>query len=149
MKTKAVIVDMDGTLASDGWRVSMIADEGWESYMEAQVFDAPVPAVVRSVDHFFSLGYHVIILTNRWEKHRLLAEDWLEHHGVRYSELLMRPDDDYREGVEMKAHQYKTHIEPKYLVVVALEDKPEVCEMWGRMSVPAHKVTDPNLPPLV
>ena len=49
--------------------------------------------------------------------------------------ILMRPDNDHRPAVVLKKELYETHIKGKYEVELAIDDDPEICEMWKQEGI--------------
>src|SRR5688500_13539451 len=93
---RAVIVDIDGTLAIRGDR----SPYDWSRVGE----DQPNPAVIELVQTIAAAGRHrVILVSGRDEVCRWQTEMWLAAHHVGWDELHMRPHKDNRKDSILKA----------------------------------------------
>ena len=136
-RQKAAIVDMDGTLA---------LLNGRDPYDERTVKnDLLNPVLFEVLQLLLAQGYSIVITTGRHEKSRMDTIEWLRKHGVMYSDLFMRPNDDNTvSGVKLKADWYDYVLKYKYDVVLAFDDMYQVCYMYRDRGVHAWQVnTDP------
>src|SRR5215471_9306975 len=95
---KLLILDIDGTLARDGWRDDM-------DYVERQQAankDEPILPIVEMINTLTSDDWYVVCLTSRNERWRNLTHKWLYKHDIGCSELYMRPDDNYDKAPDYK-----------------------------------------------
>lgn len=74
---------------------------------------------------------------------------WLLKHELPIDQLHMRAGGDYRRDTVVKEEIYRVHIEPYYDVRFAVDDRPEVCDLWESLGIPVLRVTDPCLSPLL
>lgn len=156
-KRKAIIVDIDGTVADSRHRVHHIVNpEGkvnWPAWDADAHLDPPIGWVIELVNKFAMDGYSIIFVTGRGERLREVTIEWLKKHIsslskesdilVRYLEkdaegdlLQMRPEGDHRPDTVVKAEIYKAVIEPEYDVLFAIDDKASVVDMWRALGVP-------------
>ncbi|KXK60657.1 MULTISPECIES: phosphatase domain-containing protein [Micromonospora] len=120
---RAVLVDIDGTLAHRGDR----SPYDWSRVGE----DRPNPAVVELVQTIAAAGRHrVILLTGRDDVCRWQTELWLDAQHVPYHELHMRPHQDNRKDSVVKAEMYRTLVEDRYQVAFVIDDRDQVVHMW-------------------
>lgn len=124
MKTMAVLCDLDGTLALIGDRSPYNADDCG--------LDEVNPAVASVLDWARAAGYAIILVSGRGIKasHRTYTEHWLTWNRIDYDELLMRRPGDSRADDVVKAEIYRRHIEDRYQVFFALDDRSTVTRMW-------------------
>jgi hypothetical protein len=54
----------------------------------------------------------------------------------------MRRDKDFREDHVIKREIYEQHIRPYYKVLLALDDKPSILELWRSLDIPAWQVRE-------
>lgn len=131
MKPKALIVDLDGTLA--------LLDRdpyATELCLEDQL-NIPVSVLLRR----FLPDYKIIVVTGRQDTHRDRTEQWLFKHGIEFTELLMRPEGNTKvTAIELKKQIYNGYIFPKYDVLFALEDMFKVAEMYREQGVACFQV---------
>jgi hypothetical protein len=90
----------------------------------------PIPEVVQAVRGYKEAGYAVIILSMRWGHLLDEVKEWLSRVSVPYDWVLLRPQDEWRPGNEVKREMYRNVIKPHYNVHFAFDDKPEVVDIW-------------------
>ena len=128
-KDKAIICDLDGTLA-------LLNNRGpyEEEKCTTDDLNKPVAKVLKAM-----ANTHYIIFTSgrRASKSRVETEEWLSHHGFvahRYNPdlnlLFMRVDDGGMKDEEVKSDIYKTFIRPLYNVEFVFDDRKKVVDMW-------------------
>lgn len=122
-KLSAIIVDLDGTIAIMGDR-SPFAKTGYD-------LDSPNAAVIEVVKSLHAAGYAVLIVSGRTEYSRSETVQWLAAHlPVPYEALLLREDGDDRDDGIVKKEIYVREIEPHYDVLLVLDDRNHVVDMW-------------------
>jgi predicted secreted acid phosphatase len=143
MKRKAIIIDLDGTLAHDPnacnyhWTNPQAVD--WAQWHKQRLSLPHNQWCFDIVKHFHKAGYEIIYLTGRGEDcgGRNLAIQWLQEHSPTQDYvLLMRPENVLERDASLKEKIYNTHILPTYDVLFAIDDKKDVCEMWEKINVP-------------
>lgn len=126
-KPRAVLVDVDGTLAlrPDEPGVRHWAD--WHRVGE----DQPNPAVIELVQTIVVAGRHrIVVMSGRKEQCRRQTEMWLDAQGIDFVDLLMRGDHDDRGDDEVKADLYRRYVQPRYDVAFVIDDRDRVVRMW-------------------
>lgn len=122
-KRSAIIVDLDGTIAIMGDR-SPIAASGYD-------LDTPNAPVIEVVRALHSAGHDVVIVSGRTEHSRLETVQWLDTHmPVPYEALHLRADGDSRSDGVVKEEIYWRDIEPRWDVLLVLDDRNHVVDMW-------------------
>jgi hypothetical protein len=125
VSAQAWIVDIDGTLALKGDR----SPYDWARVGEDKP-NAPVIAVVQAL---ICRGYEIRYLSGRMEQCRDATIDWLREHVASASlptDLLMRPDNDFRPDEVLKRELYEAHIKGRYEVMGVIDDRAKVVRMW-------------------
>lgn len=145
----AVIVDLDGTLTSAGWREHHLRERkrDWDAFFAGMGRDAPVQPLVDLVDWIASRAA-VILLTGRPDDHETVVRRWLADHGVAYDQLLMRPSGDRRPDTVVKRERYRRDVAPYHDVRIVVDDRPRVIEMWREEGLYVLTAVDPRLDPL-
>lgn len=145
----AVIVDLDGTLASAAWREHHLQGgrKDWAGFFAGMDRDAPVGGLVDLV-HWVTSHAVVVLLTGRPDDHETVVRRWLADHGVAYDHLLMRRGGDRRPDTVVKRERYLEEVAPRYDVRVVIDDRPGVVEMWRREGLYVLTAVDPVLDPL-
>lgn len=143
MKSKAIIIDLDGTLVHDPnacryhWTNPQSVD--WGQWHKQRLSLPHNQWCFDIVKNFYDAGYVIIYLTGRGEDcgGKRLAKQWLKLHSPTQDYiLLMRPKNIIERDASLKEKIYNTKILPKYNVQFAIDDKKDVCEMWKNAGVP-------------
>lgn len=125
-KPKAIICDLDGTLALLGDRDpfnAATAEQDLLNYPIANILEVYNKQTVYDVD--------LILLSGREEKHRAVTQRWLEKHKItNYKALYLRPPKDFRKDYDVKKEIYEQFIKDNYDVLFVLEDRDQVVKMW-------------------
>jgi uncharacterized HAD superfamily protein len=139
-KKKAVVFDLDGTLAqkfdeSDKHKKRF---EEWAKKAEA------APQIKKNVKKFKKdekKGDKMIVLTARNDAYRPETEDWLKKNHIKADDLLMRPKHD-TEGSDAntKSDILESQVLPKYKVKKAYDDKGKNVKMFRKHGIKAKKV---------
>ena len=136
-----VIVDMDGTLADVGHRLHYIRGKGkpdWKKFFSEQRHDLPIKAILKQVCDLAG-NHEIVIVTGRPEQYSHETQQWLRKYGVPYSRLYMRPAGDHRLDFLVKKDILKKKIGAQRVVMV-LEDRPRVCEMYRQAGLKVIEV---------
>lgn len=160
-RPKAVIFDRDGTLASvpkaptptvtaDG-HARPASPGAWAEYNAALPFDRPVPRVVALL-RAVPPGVVRIMTSGRAEgdwpgdrRRRFAMQDWIVKHQLPIDELYMRTGGDMRKDSIVKEEILTQEILAKYDVRFAVDDRPQVVEVWDRFGIPTLQVVGPDL----
>jgi uncharacterized HAD superfamily protein len=136
IKPKAVILDVDGTLCDveDIRHYVMGESKDFDSFHKASLFCPPVVWVQSLAANI--TGVTKIVVTGRSERYRKTTTDWLHKHEIRASHLWMRKDHDQRKDFEVKKEILDNHIAPYYDVIFAVDDNPNVIQLWQSHGIP-------------
>ena len=97
MILKAVIFDLDGTLANiDARRELSLKPNGkmdWDVFFDASniSLDLPNEPVIKMAQLFAADGFNIVIFSGRNDRSYTETQQWLEKYGVPYNLLVMRP----------------------------------------------------------
>jgi uncharacterized HAD superfamily protein len=142
---KAIIVDIDGTLADITHRAHFVNNangkKDWGSFNRTAHRDALKTDVAKAVDLYYAAGIPVILVTGRFQAMSDATTKWLHKHNVRYSALFMRPDGDYRSDHIIKEEIYLQQIKARgFEVIGAFDDRDRVVEMWRKLGLTCFQV---------
>lgn len=142
----AIIIDLDGTLVDslDLSSFTINGDVNLREWIKSTKY-SPVNEWCREIVNAFMLsGYHVVFLTarNDSKESKEITESWLNTNILPGWSLIMRPENDLRPDYAVKMDLYRNKIEPFYNVIFAIDDKPEVIEMWKSIGVTALSCAD-------
>jgi predicted kinase len=131
---RAIIVDIDGTLAHKG-------DRNPFDYKNVDK-DAVDEVVMEIVNQFYGLNYHVIIVSGREDSCRDLTTKWLKDNMINYHYLHMRKSKDMRKDAIVKKEIYENLIKDHYSVLFVLDDRNQVVEMWREIGLKCLQVAE-------
>lgn len=132
---KAVIFDIDGTIAIKGERD--IYDGG-----KAHLDTVNEPIAQLADDLLCDCGYEIIFVSGRFERHRKVTEDWIKKNMSLHSKakVFLRKDGDMRKDVEVKAEIYNKHIKDKYTVHCVFDDRNQTVKGWRDLGLTCLQV---------
>lgn len=129
----AYIVDTDGTVAnSDGVRNPY--DTSRYHLDELREHVAWVVASLYDNEH------KIIALSGRDAAFREVTEAWWRGQNVPFDEFHFRPKNDTRMDAIIKYELFREHIAPRFNVLGAFDDRPQVIRMWRTIGVPVFDV---------
>lgn len=134
---KAIIVDIDGTLAHmDGKR---------NPYDYSKVGGDRCDEVIRDmVNRYYEDKVRVIIVSGRNNDCENETRNWLKDNGVKFDELHMRMRSDTREDSIVKREIFDMYIKPFYNVMFVLDDRNRVVRMWRDVGLKCLQVNEGN-----
>lgn len=137
-KPKAVICDLDGTLALFGNK---------NPYDRDFINDVPNQSLVfllNSIRTSDPSGTVIIVFSGRNGRYESKTRLWLFNSGVPYDRLFMRSKFDNRKDSILKKELYEEHVKDKFNVVAVFDDRPQVCTLWYELGLPLFKFGDPD-----
>jgi uncharacterized HAD superfamily protein len=131
MKRKALIIDLDGTLADIRIRLKHLEGKkkDWKSFNKTIETDE-LHEWCREIMKRFSPDHKIIIVSGRIDDLKKETEQWLKKHDVPYDYLFMRKSNDFRPDNIIKLEIYEKEIRDKFHVVFVLDDRQKVVDMW-------------------
>lgn len=139
-KTKAIIVDLDGTLA--------LHNRGAFDINACET-DTANSAVLNAIKALSQFGYRLIFLTGREDCFREKTDRWLKDicHVDLFAPwymLYMRPTGDNRKDSLVKEEILRNEILPNYYVEFALDDRQQVVDHLREMGLTVFQVAPGN-----
>lgn len=137
-KPKAVVVDVDGTVAL------MV---GRSPYDETRVHeDRPNHTVIRIVQSLYKDGYEILFVSGRHDVCKEATFEWLSRYVIPTEdfELLMRKDGDNRKDFIVKREIFDAEIRHNYNVVACLDDRKQVVDMYRSLGLTVMQVAEGN-----
>lgn len=121
---RAILVDMDGTLALMGDR-SPYEDQ----FADRDRLNQPVFDMVQA--YSLATNAKLIIMSGRDEgRSRVVTTEWLENHNVPYDFIYMRAAGDERKDSIVKMELFDRYIKNRYCVDFVVDDRDQVVRMW-------------------
>lgn len=121
---KAIIVDIDGTLAKMNGRGPF----DWMRVGEDSV-NEPIRHIVNL---YQASGHEIILFSGRDAVCRSITIDWLAGNLVGFNQLHMRPEGNNEKDAIIKRRLYDEHVNGKYDVQFVLDDRNQVVDMWRK-----------------
>jgi|SRR6185503_1387636 len=137
--TLVAAFDIDGTIANNNHREHLAKTKQWDEFHALAHADKPLQATVAVLDALHDQGHRVELWTARPEKYRQDTEAWLQKHRIRYSKLLMRSDNDWRNAYIVKLEWYFKASPRPHLV---FEDHPETTRLLRAAGACVHQVAE-------
>lgn len=133
---KAIIVDIDGTLAIKGHR---------SPYDYTKVHLDKVNRPVLDAVRRYQDDHWVIIMSGRDSACREETEQWLSDNGIEYDKLYMRAAGDNRRDSIVKTELFRIYIEDQFNVSVVFDDRDQVVnETWRTLGLTCFQVAEGN-----
>jgi predicted kinase len=132
---KAIIVDIDGTLAHMNNRSPF----DWQ-----RVGEDTCDETIKNIVNNYSLTNKVIVMSGRDSSCRELTEKWLVDNGIVFNELYMRSENDNRKDSIVKKELFDDNIKDKYFIEYVLDDRLQVCRLWFNMGLTLLRVGNPD-----
>lgn len=138
---KAIIVDLDGTLAIHKNRGPFEYDK-----IDTDTPNKPVVTLVKIMKEY---GYDILFVSGRDEVSREITTNWLYDvfenvGGLEYPselKLIMRKRNDNRKDSIVKKELFGEHIKNKYYIEFVLDDRNSVVSMWRtELGLPCFQV---------
>lgn len=143
-KPKAVIVDIDGTLALN---TSGRSPYDWSRVGEDSV-NRPVAELVQTMH---AAGYRIILMSGRDEVCKEATEQWLVLNDLLLGDgpgwdvlppLLMRAHDDNRRDATVKLELFDLFVRDEFDVKYVIDDRNQVVAAWRSIGLPVLQVAD-------
>lgn len=136
---KAVIFDIDGTIAKMGGRSPYNLDECWKDSVNTWVEDI--------LKLYRKNGHKIILLSGRHSGkdgkescYREMTVNWLSKNHIPYDAFFMRRWNDTRKDDIIKEEIFWNELADNYNIVAAFDDRDRVVEMWRRIGVKCAQV---------
>ena len=129
-RKKAIIVDIDGTLANVEHRRKFLIDSNDWKMFKANMSSDSLNVWCLEVINRFKADYKIILVSGREEKYREVTEDWLGRYDISYNYLFLRSTNDFRGDAIIKKEIYDLKIKKKFSILFVLDDRDQVVKMW-------------------
>ena len=128
---KAIIVDIDGTLAIKTNRSPF----DW-SKVGQDACNQVVKGLVNAYPNT------VIIFSGRDSVCRKETIQWLAENGIKYHSLFMRDEGNNEKDAIIKRRLFEDNVRGKYYIEYVLDDRNQVVEMWRNIGLTCLQVAD-------
>ena len=142
MRKGFVFFDFDGCISICNWREQLLPGnklfKNYDEFHAMLSYDPPNNWIIDMMGKMVQDGYEVIILTGRMENTRKESLSWLHEHGVRYHQMIMRPNEDLRGSEVFKAEVISRF--KKEDVKMIFDDRPKIIDHLTSLGYPTFKV---------
>lgn len=147
--TRAVVFDVDGTLANIEHRRHFVASKpkNWKAFSKGMKDDLPNHDIIWLMHLMFMNDVRILIASGRSDEDRQTTVEWLAKHnivdlnsswsmsdftedGAVYDKLYMRKEGDYRADDIVKSEILDQMREDGYEPFMAVDDRSKVVAMW-------------------
>lgn len=145
MKQKAIIIDLDGTLADCEHRRCFIAGtkKDWKSFSKDEnIIQDKLNLWCATIINKFKDSDKILLVTGRMESSRKITKEWLNINDIKYDLLLTRKDNDFRKDSVIKEELYKKFIEPYFDVLFCIDDRKQVVDAWRALGLVCLQCAD-------
>jgi phosphoglycolate phosphatase-like HAD superfamily hydrolase len=149
---KAVLFDLDGTLANNMHRRHLAPDasitgfvernSAWNYFYALMDNDTPIMHMVHLLDMYRQAGLHIIIVTARSSDYLTPTIEWLERHEIQYNSIFTRASKDHRPDYIVKKSLLDIIKASGYDPVIAFDDRDSVVKMWRENGIPCMHVAE-------
>ena len=133
-KPKAIIVDLDGTLAHMSGRSPF----EWHRVGEDSC-DETVAEIVRLHN---DAGYKILIVSGRDSVCKDISEKWLDDNNIPNDFIFMRPEGDSRKDSIIKLELFNNYIRGNWNVKFVLDDRRQVVDVWRELGLKCLQVAE-------
>ena len=127
MKAKAVIFDIDGTIANTQHRSPF----DWELL----IHDIPHQDIVDLLKDFNTAGFYILLVSGRPRHTRKDTSYWLRKYAIPWDKIFLRERGDPRASSTIKEKIYTEKIEPFYYVKYVFEDRDADVKKWRSLGL--------------
>ena len=139
-KSRAVIFDVDGTLA----KMVSRGPYDWKKVDEDEVHQDVADIARMYFNYHESADINIIILTGRDGSAEEKTREWLIDNNIPFDSMFIRPEGNFEKDSILKYDIFKKHIEPNYNVIGVYDDRDQVVQMWREIGRRRYQVANGN-----
>jgi len=145
---KAIIVDLDGTLA---YKENFVPNpRGYYDYSRVyeDLVNIPIKKILDAIKYKWNIGgdkINIIFMSGREDYCMEDTKRWLKDKAdllMGSYEIYMRKTKDFRKDCIVKKELFDKHIKNKYYVEFVLDDRNQVVSMWRDLGLTCLQVAD-------
>lgn len=143
MNKQYIILDLDNTIADDGWRISEIDWSCEDPTQRYHRYHSLSRQDNLGNEDLLATGLRPIIFTARPVDYRSITMEWLTKHKIFPEALIMRNKGDHRHSVQLKREML--HWLPEFYdipwsaIKCAVDDRQDVVDMFRKHHIWAER----------
>ena len=135
---KAILVDLDGTLAEVEHRIVNGKCDHSLIHMDE------VNKAMKTVISRMIVDHRIVICTARSEDWRIATEGWLDRNNIDYDKLIMKKSGDKRRDYLVKYDLWRNNIRDVYDITCCFDDNTCVVNMWRDIGLTCFQIRNTN-----
>lgn len=145
IKAKAILVDIDGTIADDTKRNKLAMKDlntlDWDIYFNEDLLlkDPVNESLKKTILKYKKQGYKIIFLTGRQENLEDVTLDWLQINEIPVDELVMRENNNHKDVFKYKSQKIK-ELKKNYDFKMGFEDMDGGIEALRYNKIPYEQI---------
>lgn len=137
-----ILLDLDNCIADDQHRIPLIDWSEPNNFKRYDYYHMALPLdEVGNQDLFLGRSERIAICTARPEAYRAMTAFWLRKHGVFWSKIVMRGNNDPRPSHEVKRTQLLLLLAQGLKleqIVCAYDDRQQVLDVYREYGIPVE-----------
>tara|TARA_X000000950_G_C13797712_1_gene612128 strand:+ start:702 stop:1133 length:432 start_codon:yes stop_codon:yes gene_type:complete len=130
-----ILCDIDGTVANNDHRQHFLeGKKDWEGFFSELSNDLPITSVIEKINDHHKDGHEIVFLTGRPQRYRYSTTLWLSEYFNFDFRLLMRPDNDQKNKIEVKRKIFLEELSAEKILYV-YENDLELISMWKEFNL--------------
>ena len=137
---QTILSDIDGTVSNNLHRQHFLNNKkDWKNFFINSKDDKPILPIIEKINSFQKKYFEIIFISGRPEEYRQITETWLRKYFNFEFEILMRPEKDKRDNVEVKKYLFNFHLKDREIKLV-FENDEDLCSLWRSKGLEVFKV---------
>tara|TARA_B100000424_G_C22544998_1_gene310173 strand:- start:48 stop:482 length:435 start_codon:yes stop_codon:yes gene_type:complete len=138
---KKIICDIDGTIADNNHRQSLLNNNNWDKFFLEMKNDLPIYPVINKVIDEFQDGKEIIFLTGRPSNYEKETNEWLKKYFTFEYKLVMRRENDRRNKLIVKKELFLNNFSVNEIDYV-IDNDAELLHQWKELGLRALDAID-------
>lgn len=136
MLNKAVIFDIDGTLANTKHRNHFLETDikNWPAFFKTSIYDTTNINIVNILNSYIKDGYKIILMTGRTIKYKDITVEWLSKYNITYDMLFMRDNKNFENVTSLKLKWYD-HLKFILNIESIYEDNIDTISEFNKLNI--------------